>query len=149
MESNTMDPISSTVCSLDSSIAKIDLLKHQYKQLQEIQNAKNEKYYGCRIDSDEIVTGILEDLHKMIEKLDKDKDTLTKIGDKYKNMKDGYVRNSMTGKKSTENISYFEEDGKKFIAENSDVEKLSIEGFVLRYFDIHLEEVFKKFDEVM
>ena len=144
-----MDPISSTICSLDSSIAKIDLLKHQYKQLQEIQNAKNEKYYGCRINSDEEDTRTLEDLRKLAEKLDKDKVTLTKIGNRYEKLKDDYVREFMKGKKSGRNKTHTEEDEKKYIAKDFDLEKLIIEGFTLRYFDIHLEEVFTKFHKVM
>ena len=149
METNTMEPISSNVCLLHSSLAKIDLLKHQYKQLQEIRNTKNEKYYGCRIQSNKDDTRVLEDLQKMIEKIDKDKETLTKIGDKYKKLKDDHVRKFMKGKKMRKNKTQTEEDEKKYIAEDFELEEFIIEGFTLRYFDIHLEEVFKKFDEVI
>ena len=59
------------LCLKEHSRAQIDLLKHQFKQLQEIKNKKDSNFYGCHVTLDEENLNRLDELERKVEELHK------------------------------------------------------------------------------
>ena len=67
------------LCLKEQSRAEIDLLKHQFKQLQEIKNKKDSNFYGCHVTLDEENLNRLDELEVKVEELIKDEGIISKI----------------------------------------------------------------------
>ena len=58
------------LCRLRFDLAKIELLKAQFKQLNGISNSRNRKYYGCRISLEEDNLMLHNELKEQVKRLD-------------------------------------------------------------------------------
>ena len=112
------------LCLKEQSRVELDLLKHQFKQLQDIKSKKDSNFYGCHVTLDEENLNRLDELERNVEELIKDEGIISKIL-------------NMTVEDTT----------------NSGFEYI-IPPWILHYnntltsFERLMTEVFKKFDEV-
>ena len=67
------------LCLKEQSRAELELLKHQFKQLQEIKTKKNSNFYGCHVTLDEENLNRLDELKRKVEQLIKDEGIISKI----------------------------------------------------------------------
>ena len=61
------------LCRLRLELAKIELVKRQFKQLLGISNSRNRKNYGCRISLDEDNLMLHNELKEQVKTLDLDR----------------------------------------------------------------------------
>ena len=61
------------LCRLRLELAKIELVKRQFKQLIGISNSRNRKNYGCRISLDEDNLMLHNELKEQVKTLDLDR----------------------------------------------------------------------------
>ena len=66
------------ICGIHSTIAKLELLKHQFEQLQNILGPLR-KFYGCRIILDEENLKFVEDLKARVNSLETEEEALLRI----------------------------------------------------------------------
>jgi hypothetical protein len=66
-------PDTKYLCKLRFDLAKIELLKRQFKQLTGISNSRNRRYYGCRISLEEDNLMLHNELKEQVKTLDLDR----------------------------------------------------------------------------